>query len=144
MTHMRIKLIVGGLAIFLAVAFLAMAGVREGWVYSLSVDEFVGGEEYHDQRVRLQGTVAGDDLDAGSDLLRAEFDLLGATGRIRVEYNGMIPDMFKPGHDVVVEGRLDESGIFQADTLMTKCASKYESEAGQGPPPDHPEMGNPE
>jgi cytochrome c-type biogenesis protein CcmE len=144
MHSMRIKLIIGGLAILVAAGFLAMAGVREGWVYCLPVDQFLNGEEYHDQRVRLEGTVSAENLDADRGLLRAEFDLLGDAGQIRVEYTGVIPDMFKPGHDVVVEGRLAESGIFRADTLMTKCASKYVSEKSQGPPPDHPDVGKPE
>jgi cytochrome c-type biogenesis protein CcmE len=144
MHHMRIKLIVGGLAVLVAAAFLAMAGVREGWVYSLPVDDFISAEKYHDQRVRLEGTVSAENLDADRGLLHAEFDLLGATGSVRVEYNGVIPDMFKAGHDVVVEGRQNPWGIFQADTLMTKCASKYESETGDGPPPDHPDLGYPE
>ncbi|MDY7107319.1 MAG: cytochrome c maturation protein CcmE [Planctomycetota bacterium] len=144
MHHMRIKLIVGGLAILVAAGFLAMAGVREGWVYSLNVDEFLTDGRYHDQRVRLEGTVSAEDLEAERGLLRAGFHLLGASGQVRVEYNGVIPDLFKPGHDVVVEGRLDDSGVFQADTLMTKCASKYESETGQGPPPDHPDLGTAE
>jgi cytochrome c-type biogenesis protein CcmE len=34
--------------------------------------------------------------------------------------------MFGPGKNVVVEGRRDPAGVFQADVLMTKCASKYE------------------
>ena len=144
MTHMRLKLIMAGLAIVVAVAFLAMAGVREGWVYYLPVDAFLSGENYHSQRVRLHGTVAEDNLDVNSGLLTADFDLLGTEQRIRVEYKGVVPDMFKPGNDVVVEGRLDESGVFQADTLMTKCASKYESEDGPGPPPDHPDAETPE
>ncbi len=143
MNRMRVKLIVGGLAILAAVALLATASVREGWVYSLSVDEFRNSEKYHDQRVRLEGTVADEILDSAGGLLHAEFDLLGETGRIRVEYSGVIPDMFKPGHVVVVEGRMSESGVFRADALMTKCASKYESDAGEAPPADHPKIVEP-
>ena len=43
-----------------------------------------------------------------------------------VTYAGVLPDLFKPGGEVVVEGRLDAAGTFKADVLMTKCASKYE------------------
>jgi len=41
MTHTRIKLIVAGTVIAAAVTFLAIAGVREGWVYFLPVDQYV-------------------------------------------------------------------------------------------------------
>jgi cytochrome c-type biogenesis protein CcmE len=133
MTHVRLKLIAAGVAIAIAVTLLAVAGIREGWVYYLPVDEFVAGEAYHDQRVRLHGTVAGEDLDMSSALLVARFDLLGEQSRIRVQYEGVIPDMFQADREVVVEGRLDEVGVFQADTLLTKCASKYEADDGEAP-----------
>ncbi|MHC4210179.1 MAG: hypothetical protein ACYSWT_10755 [Planctomycetota bacterium] len=48
MTHVRLKLIASGVAIAIAVTFLAVAGIREGWVYYLPVDEFVAGDTYHD------------------------------------------------------------------------------------------------
>ena len=42
-----------------------------------------------------------------------------------VVYQGVVPDSFKVGSDVVVEGQLSSDGIFQANTLMPKCPSKY-------------------
>jgi cytochrome c-type biogenesis protein CcmE len=136
MTHVRLKLIVAGVAIATAVTFLAVAGIRDGWVYYLPVDEFVAGDAYHNDRVRLHGTVGADDLDVSSALLLAQFDLLGEQQRLRVRYEGVIPDMFQADREVVVEGRLDETGLFRADTLLTKCASKYEAGAGQAPHAD--------
>ncbi|MCP3902439.1 MAG: cytochrome c maturation protein CcmE [Planctomycetes bacterium] len=135
MTHMRTKLIVAGLAITVAVSILAVAGVREGWVYYLPVDQFVSGASYHDQRVRLHGMVSAENLDVSTGLLVARFDLLGETERIRIEYSGVVPDMFEAEREVVIEGTLDEAGVFQADTLLTKCASKYESD-GEAPHPE--------
>ena len=144
MTHARKKLIVATLAIVVAVTLLAVAGVREGWVYSLPVDQFVAEARHQDQRVRLTGLVGEENVQADAGLLEARFDLLGEAERLPVEYHGIIPDMFKPGHEVVVEGELDDSGVFQADTLMTKCASKYESEGEVEMPPDHPATESPE
>jgi cytochrome c-type biogenesis protein CcmE len=130
------KLIAAGVAIGIAVTFLAVAGIREGWVYYLPVDDFVTGEAYHDQRVRLHGLVASDDLDVSSALLVARFNLMGEEQRVRVAYEGVIPDMFQADREVVVEGRLDERGVFKADTLLTKCASKYEAGNGEAPHTD--------
>src|SRR5690349_6898397 len=46
--------------------------------------------------------------------------------RVRVHYTGEVPDLFKPGREVVVEGTL-RNGTFVAkkDSLSTKCPSKY-------------------
>jgi cytochrome c-type biogenesis protein CcmE len=141
-THVRLKLTAAGVAIAIAVTFLAVAGIREGWVYYLPVDEFVAGDTYHDQRVRLHGTVAADNLDVASAMLTAGFDLLGEQRRLRVQYEGVIPDMFQADREVVVEGRLDETGVFRADTLLTKCASKYEPGDGEAPHADPQAAGN--
>ena len=44
-------------------------------------------------------------------------------------YSGAVPDTFKPGVEVIVEGGLDASGgVFNATTLMTKCPSKYQKQ----------------
>jgi cytochrome c-type biogenesis protein CcmE len=40
--------------------------------------------------------------------------------------------MFKDGGEVVVEGILDEHGVFHANTLLTSCPSKYEAEKEAG------------
>jgi cytochrome c-type biogenesis protein CcmE len=46
--------------------------------------------------------------------------------RTHVLYTGSVPDLFKVGRHVVVEGTL-RNGVFVAkrDTLVTKCPSKY-------------------
>jgi cytochrome c-type biogenesis protein CcmE len=48
-------------------------------------------------------------------------------GSLPVVYKGMIPDIFGPGIQVVVEGRYVD-GTFQATSLLAKCPSKYTAE----------------
>jgi cytochrome c-type biogenesis protein CcmE len=45
---------------------------------------------------------------------------------VPVVYKGSVPDLFRSGRDVVVDGRL-RNGVFVAvpNTLVTKCPSKY-------------------
>jgi cytochrome c-type biogenesis protein CcmE len=134
---MQIKILAAGALMAIAVGLLAFAGLRDGWVFFLDVDQFVSSDAHQTQRVRLTGTVSPEDLQVSNAGLTANFFLAGETARLRVEYSGIIPDMFRAGHEVVVEGRLDEEGTFIADILMTKCGSRYESEAAPQPP-SHP------
>jgi cytochrome c-type biogenesis protein CcmE len=136
MNHVRTKLTIGALAIAGAVSVLAFTGVREGWVYYMPVDDFVAAADRHDQRVRLHGLVGVDRFESSPALLLARFELCGTQSRIPVEYEGVIPDMFQADREVVVEGRLRDDGVFAADILMTKCASKYESDDGEAPHAD--------
>jgi cytochrome c-type biogenesis protein CcmE len=126
MNAIRTKLLIAGVILAGAVGYLAFAGVQSGWVYYLPVDQFVADTQFHGTRVRLHGTVATDGFAASAGTLVANFQLQGESRRVSVAYRGVVPDLFKAGGDVVVEGRLDDAGVFQADVLMTKCASKYE------------------
>jgi cytochrome c-type biogenesis protein CcmE len=126
MTHGRTKLIIAGTILVAAITYLASASVKSGWVYFLDVDKFVADTQYHNQRGRLHGKVAEEGFTSNRGTLTAQFKLQGHTGKIDVAYRGAIPDQFAPARDVVVEGRMNDANVFQADVLMTKCASKYE------------------
>ena len=57
-----------------------------------------------------------------------------STASIPVRYQGEIPDPFRDGREVVVTGSV-QNGTFMADrdSLITKCPSKYTTEAQQDP-----------
>jgi cytochrome c-type biogenesis protein CcmE len=64
--------------------------------------------------------------DAHGSGLRFSLREIGGTAAIRVVYRGSVPDLFAPGRDVVLQGRLRD-GIFAAvpGSLVTQCPSKY-------------------
>lgn len=126
MTQIHTKLLVAGVVLAGAVGYLAMAGVKSGWAYFVDVDKYVSDAQLHTQRVRLHGIVAADGFEMSPVRLTARFNLSGKQGTLPVEFHGNIPELFGIGKSVVVEGRGDATGVFQADLLMTKCASKYE------------------
>ena len=129
MKSIRIKLAVAGVILAAAFSYLAAAGMQKGWVYFVSVEQYLADPQYANQRVRLHGKVVADGLDANKASLIAKFNLTGASAAgksLAVSYRGPIPDLFAAGRDVVIEGKRDATGVFQADVLMTKCASKYE------------------
>ena len=128
MKRTTIKFFAAGTIVLAAVGYLAYAGLSDGAVqYHLQVDAFAANPQYHAQRVRLAGRVADEGTVVGAGRLGARFVLEGHAQRVRVDYAGVVPDLFKPGCEVIVEGKLDPAGTFRADLVMTKCASKYES-----------------
>jgi cytochrome c-type biogenesis protein CcmE len=105
------------LAVFLIYTSLA------GGTPSLQPSQLAG----HSGRVSLVGIVVGKpsgDAHAGGlhFLLRDRH----AMASVPVVYKGTVPDLFKTGREVVVDGRLRD-GTFVAvpNTLVTKCPSKY-------------------
>src|SRR5271165_4580129 len=127
MNKMRIKLAVGACVFLGAITYLAFAGARQAHVYHLTVDQFLSEGQYRTQRVRLCGKVDDKHFTSSPASLSASFVLKGANVQLPVEYHGVIPGLFQAGRDVVVEGQLNVQGVFVADVMMTKCASKYES-----------------
>jgi len=126
-THIRTKLIVAGIVLLAAVSYLASAGIKSGWVYFMEVDQFLSDPSHQESRVRLHGTVGVEQFASSSAGQMARFELLGKSNKkLVVNYRGSVPDQFAVGRNVVVEGSLGKDGTFQADILMTKCASKYE------------------
>jgi cytochrome c-type biogenesis protein CcmE len=130
MNRIGLKIAVASVVFLGALSYLAFAGAKQGWVYHLTVDQFLSDPQYKVQRIRLFGTVETDHFSSSPGTLTAAFVLKGTSAQIPVVFHGVIPEMFQAGRDVVIEGRLDAAGTFQADVLMTKCASKYEAKSG--------------
>jgi cytochrome c-type biogenesis protein CcmE len=70
----------------------------------------------------------------GSELAFRVADRENSTASIPVRYRGEIPDPFRDGREVVVTGSV-QNGTFMAerDSLITKCPSKYTTQAQQDP-----------
>lgn len=62
-------------------------------------------------------------------------DLEGGSESIPVEYEGLVPDPFREGREVIVTGSLGPDGTFvgEKDSLITKCPSKFKEEYGDTP-----------
>jgi cytochrome c-type biogenesis protein CcmE len=82
----------------------------------------------HTGDVSLTGQVIGKvrgDAHSSSGLRFAMRDITGGSATaVRVVFRGTVPDLFRSGRDVVVEGQL-RNGVFEANSLVTKCPSKY-------------------
>ena len=79
-------------------------------------------------RLRVSGKVAPQTLHVAEDRKQVAFSLEGTKKNLHVICSGQPPDNLAEQMDVVVEGRLDASGLLHADKILTRCASKYKSQ----------------
>lgn len=79
-----------------------------------------------DRDVRVLGVVQ-DDVVRNDGGLHLAFTAAEGGESMPVEYRGTVPDIFRPGAQVVVEGRLGGDGVFHARTLQAKCPSRFSS-----------------
>ena len=122
------KLAVGGVVVAGVTAYMAYVGAAASWQYYATTDECLAdANTLVGERIRVSGKVAPNSLAIADDRMRAEFALEGQSGQLRVTCSGPLPDNLAEQMDVVVEGRLEDSGLLRGDKVLTRCASKYES-----------------
>lgn len=121
------------LVLFLGgLGWLIASGLDEGSVYFLNVREALAMKPEQLKQARLFGTVAEEGLVSAPGGLGVDFTLIDkddAAKTMLVQYRGTVPDTFKPGVEVIVEGGMAaDKHAFGATSLMTKCPSKYQKE----------------
>lgn len=124
---MRIGLISSIAVVVLALGFLIYTGLSDNMVYYYHVDEYLAKAPLlNGEKVKVNGKVAIGTIE--KEQMDYRFVIHGKErNQLHVFYHGVVPDTFKDGSDVVVEGTYDPNGrIFHASTLMAKCPTKYE------------------
>lgn len=123
----KIKFIVGGVIIALAIAYLIYTGVQSSAAYFLTVDElYAKGAAIENQTVRVSGKVDATTIDFNNRDLLLQFEVTSETGeRMHVIFNGPKPDQMREGAEAIIEGKYDGQA-FTAQTLLLKCPSRYE------------------
>lgn len=119
-----------GICIILAVAIWeSVTGFQQSKTYYVTVSELAGGKS-RQHRIRVGGVVAPGTIErhGGTTTFRLSQDSLS----IPVTYVGTetLPDTFKDGAQAIVEGDYNPNGMFRADKVQAKCASKYQAAPG--------------
>jgi cytochrome c-type biogenesis protein CcmE len=121
------KFIIGGLVLIAALVFLGYIGFMGGVTYYYEVGELLDDAgSLTGQTVRVSGIVAPDVERDGLEMRFIITDNTGIDASLPVVYTGAVPDTFKVGNQVVIEGEYTAGGVFEAEAIITKCGSKYE------------------
>ena len=52
----------------------------------------------------------------------------GAPERLAASYVGVMPDLFfNPHSEIILEGRYGPGNVFEAESILVKCPSKYQA-----------------
>ena len=122
------RFLIGGCLILAGLAYLAFTVTRASAVYYLTVPELYSrGAAAGDRPVRVSGVVDAGSIERQSTSFTTKFTTSDAGGTLPVIYQGAVPDIFQPGIQVVVEGRLGADGVFRADSLLTKCPAHFQA-----------------
>lgn len=131
--HRRKRL---GIILFIATT-LSLAVALTLYALSQNIDLFytptqiVAGEVEVGQRIRVGGMVREGSYVASGDSLRVQFDATDYVSSVPIHFEGILPDLFREGQGVVVEGSLDAAGLFQASRVLAKHDENYMSQEVQ-------------
>ena len=119
------------LACLAAAAGLSLYALRDNISYFYTPQQVNEMRAANDARVapdktfRIGGLVEKGTLTRVDKDLLSRFTVTDTIGELRVEYKGILPDLFREGQGVVARGRLDAHGLFIAAELLAKHDEKY-------------------
>ena len=148
----RNKFLIGGALILAAVVYLIASSTSASAEYFMTVDELnQEGASAVNKSVRLSGAVIGDTIQYDSSNLMLTFEVAHVPGdnneieaegglaavlhaavidptrsRIKVSYEGVMPDLLRNEAQAIMTGKLGDDGVFHAEELLLKCPTKYE------------------
>ncbi len=88
--------------------------------------EVVSGVAPIETNIRAGGMVEEDSLIRASNSLKVSFVLSDRAGsEFTVHYTGILPDLFREGQGILVEGELQQDGSFEATEVLAKHDENY-------------------
>ena len=114
---------VAGIVLSVAV-ILGFTAVGSAIVYFYSPSEIAAAHPGSEARIRVGGLVLEDSV--GETATGAtRFVITDRVENVDVVYAGLLPDLFREGQGVVVEGRFDAEGVLQARNVLAKHDETY-------------------
>ena len=111
--------------ILLSLGYLAWTGVEQSKSYYVTIKELQTLDGRYSKRLRVAGNVVPGSIKRQGT--RVEFTLKENEALLPVVYSGTEapPDTFKDDSQALAEGTFGRDGVFHANQLQAKCASKY-------------------
>jgi len=145
----RVKFMIGGVLILIAVVYLIISGTTAGAQYFITVDEVINDPSYVGKPVRISGAVIGDTINYDSQNLIIEFTIANiprefddlawalyeavndpSATRLPIYIENQVkPDLLQHEAQAILTGTMGEDGVFRATELLLKCPSRFQ-EAG--------------
>ena len=120
----RLMIILGLLVGLGIVVGLVMYALSQNINLFFTPTQIARGEAPPAQMIRVGGMVAEGTVERNLKTLEVAFDVTDFESSVPVTYEGILPDLFREGQGVVVQGRVTE-GQFIASQVLAKHDENY-------------------
>jgi cytochrome c-type biogenesis protein CcmE len=121
----RLYLVLGGMGTLAVVSALVLSAFSDNLVFFYSPSDLKAQSVTEGRRVRIGGLVENGSVARAADGKTIDFRVTDGKTAIEVAYGGVIPDLFREGQGVVVEGALARDGTFRAASVLAKHDENY-------------------
>lgn len=124
------KIMISTLIVLGAVSYLMLSGFSDVKVHVMLEDLVKSGEAHRDTYVQTEGSVLGESIRWDAPNVELTFTMAGKQDPdviMAVVYKDVMPENFQNATEVLVGGYYTPGGVFQAEEMITKCPSKYET-----------------
>ena len=120
--------------LFIVLSLVALAGLAIGlMLYALgqninlfySPADIAAGKAPVERQIRAGGIVRKGSLARDQDSLKVRFTVTDFKADVPVQYDGILPDLFREGQGIVVIGHLNGQGVIEAGQVLAKHDENY-------------------
>lgn len=119
--------------VFVSLVLVAALGVvsiivnsfRDSMVFFISPSEVQAKEIEINKSFRLGGMVENGSVVRDEHSAKVRFLVTDTSVSVPVEYEGILPDLFREGQGVVADGKITSEGVFVASRVLAKHDEEY-------------------
>ena len=121
--RLRLYLVIASLIVLGIATTLVLRALNQELVFFLSPTQIAQTQPGAGQQIRLGGLVETGSVQKSGETVA--FSVTDLNNNVRVTYRGLLPDLFREGQGVVVEGAFDSVGQFMASEVLAKHDETY-------------------
>ncbi len=106
-------------------AGFAMYAFNQNLMFYFSPTDVKQGKAPVDKLFRMGGMVVDGTFKKEQKSLKVHFDLTDYEKTVSVEYEGILPDLFREGQGIISRGKLNADGVFIAEEVLAKHDENY-------------------
>ena len=117
-----IVLVLAGVGV--AVGF-PLKAFNENLMFFYQPSQVIAGEAPAGRLIRVGGLVTNGSVERQPDGLTVQFSVTDNIETIRIQYTGILPDLFREGQGIIARGRLGDDRLFIAEEVLAKHDENY-------------------
>ena len=121
--HKRLVFVGIGMGLLGLAAILVLTALEDSVVFFQTPSQVAEKHIAEDRRLRVGGLVEEGSVQRGTGA-EVRFRVSDLVNTVAVSYHGILPDLFREGQGVVVEGRIRDD-VLVADQVLAKHDEKY-------------------